>query len=627
MDVELEKLVESGKLTSQGAAKLDELKPGSYCLHKSWGFGKVASWNLLLNQIVIDFQGKKGHSMQLQYAADNLTSIPPEHFLALKAADLEKVKNMVKQDAAAVMRSILQSLGGQATVQQISEWMIGDVFDEAGWKRWWDSTKKALKKDGLFSIPTKKTEPVQLRNAPVSRADELLAFFAQARQPKDQAAALDQIVKFHDEFKEPEKQLQPIIITIEQTAMRNQKLHPALSFELLLGRDDLLQSVPALHSTVVGLTISKLLNEEEPRLAAILPKLPSAKEKRVLQALPAALGPRWTQAAFRLLQSNQARLIGQIAKTYHEAGQSQELEEAIDRSIREHSTSSELLIWLIKTRETQPPHLIGPEMFAAILSGIERDQHRETTRGSRLRDALVEDRDLIADIFSKADISAARDAMRRLKLSPVIDELTKRSLQARFVKTYPELEAMISGAQPEETQAPLIVSWSSLERRRAEYEELVTKKIPENTKEISVARSYGDLRENFEFKAAKQMQAVLMRQKTELEGALHRARGTAFENPDTSRVSIGTVVRWKNEGSGLEETFTILGAWDGDPERAIISYQTAIGQALLGKKVGDVVTVSGDTGEDTVKILSIEAAPVDEAPTADQNLVEAAPAD
>src|SRR5207249_7247263 len=84
------------------------------------------------------------------------------------------------------------------------------------------------------------------------------------------------------------------------------------------------------------------------------------------------------------------------------------------------------------------------------------------------------------------------------------------------------------------------------------------------------------------------MQAVLMRRKSELEQALHNARGTSFEDADTSRVSIGTIVTLRNAGSGKEETYTILGAWDGNPERQIISYQTAIGQALLSRKVGEL---------------------------------------
>ncbi len=60
-----------------------------------------------------------------------------------KAADLDAVKKAVKEDPSGVMRQILQSLGGEATVQQISEWLIGDIFDEAAWKRWWESTKRS----------------------------------------------------------------------------------------------------------------------------------------------------------------------------------------------------------------------------------------------------------------------------------------------------------------------------------------------------------------------------------------------------------------------------------------------------------------------------------------------------
>ncbi len=299
-----------------------------------------------------------------------------------------------------------------------------------------------------------------------------------------------------------------------------------------------------------------------------------------------------------------------MSKVFAEAGHGSELHAALDRSIRERSATSEMLVWLCKERDGEWRDLVTPELLTAILAAMERDQHRES-RSSKLRDFLIEDRELMTDMFSGADIGIARDAVRRLMITPVLDELTKRSLLARIVKLYPELEAMISGAQAEEKSAPLVVSWSSLEKRKVEYEELVKKKIPENTKEIAVARSYGDMRENFEFKAAKQMQAVLMRRKSELEQALHNARGTSFEDADTSRVSIGTVVTLREKDSGKGETYTILGAWDGDPERHIISYQTAIAQALLGRKAGETVSLRSEQGSTEFDIMSIESAPVD----------------
>jgi hypothetical protein len=76
MDTELEKLVEASKLTPRAAQQLEKLKPGTFCLHKSWGFGRVNEWNLLLNQIVIDFAGKKSHPMQAQYAAAGARALP-----------------------------------------------------------------------------------------------------------------------------------------------------------------------------------------------------------------------------------------------------------------------------------------------------------------------------------------------------------------------------------------------------------------------------------------------------------------------------------------------------------------------------------------------------------------------
>ena len=614
MDAELEKLVEAGKLTARQADQLQELKPGTFCLHKSWGFGRVAEWNLLLNQVMIDFPGKKAHPMQLSYAAENLTVIPPAHFLAKKATDLSGVKELIKKDPVALMRNILESLGGSATVTQISQMMLGDIFTEPEWKRWWDSTKKLLNKEGYFSVPTKKSEPIQLRGEKVSRADELIKFFNQTRQPKEQVAALDQIIKFHHEFDRPETQLQPIVAAIENVAARNQRLNAPLTFELVIGRDDLLARCPALKTTNLSLTLTRLIEDEQARLVAILPKLPSAKERRVLQALPAALGPAWTTRALQLMLSNHARAVMQLPRVFADEGKQDELRAFLERGIRDHSVTSEILTWLCKERDGEWRPLIMPDLLGAILSALERDQHNENSRGSKLRDLLLDDRELIPDMFEGAELGVARDAMRRLMLTPVFDELTKRSLLARIIKLYPALESVITGEQKEEKREALVVSWSSLDKRKAEYEELVNKKIPENSKEIGVARSYGDLRENFEFKAAKEMQAVLMRRKSELETALHNARGTAFESPDTSQVSIGTIVGLRDSDSGKEETYTVLGAWDGDPDRGIISYQTAIGQALLGHKLGEVVTLTDDDTTRRFAIISIDPAPVDVTP-------------
>jgi len=103
----------------------------------------------------------------------------------------------------------------------------------------------------------------------------------------------------------------------------------------------------------------------------------------------------------------------------------------------------------------------------AILAALEREQHSSTGRGSKLQKAVVDDRELLGEIFKKVDVGLARDAMRRLQVTPLFDELTSDRSWHGMVKVYPELESMIAGAETQEKAAPLIVSWSSLEKRQS----------------------------------------------------------------------------------------------------------------------------------------------------------------
>src|SRR6185437_11601329 len=161
---------------------------------------------------------------------------------------------------------------------------------------------------------------------------------------------------------------------------------------------------------------------------------------------------------------------------------------------------------------------------------------------NRLRDFILDDQELLVELIGSADLEVIKDLTRALQLSPSFDDMDKRSFLARIVKSYPAIQSLISGEQSQK-ESNLVVSWESLERRKNEYHELVEKKIPANSREIAVARSYGDLRENHEYKAAKEMQKILMRSKHELESQLVRARGMDFANTKTDVVGIGTRVK------------------------------------------------------------------------------------
>jgi transcription elongation GreA/GreB family factor len=603
MNEDLQQAVDAGKLTSAAAETLSLLEPGASCLHKSWGFGRVAEWSLLTGQIVVDFESKKGHVMQAQYAADTLQPIPSSHILARKISEPEAIKTLAQQDPASLLRDILRDHGGKATIDQISASLAPQIFDSATFKKWWDGAKKKLKADGHFQLPSKRTEPVVLLAARLVPGKGLIEKFRGARHLKDQVAALDQITRALDDLAHEVEELQALAAQIEDAAHKGRKLQSAQAVELLLARDEILARHQALKPGKDAPQVGDILRGEQSRLAELLAALPAAKQRRCIEQLPEAFGERWVETALRLTQNVPARLVVEIARLLEKEGRSEELGAALARSISERSASSEILAWLCKERGGPFPDLFGADLFGAVLSALERDQLAEK-RGARLHDLLLEDRSLVGDLLESAEPDRVRDAMRRLLLTPVFDDLNKRSLLARIVKLYPEMQSMISG-QAEEREETLTVSWASLERRKAEFEDLVNRQIPQNTKDIAIARSYGDLRENFEFKSAKEQQRVLMRRRAEAERDLFRARGTNFENPDSTQVSIGTVVTFQ-DSAGVEETYTLLGAWDSAPELGIISYKAVIGQALLGKSPGEKAELPTETGSRSVTIRKIE---------------------
>jgi len=618
MNPEIQKAVEAGKISEVTAAALEHLSEGTCIVHKSWGFGKIAKHDFDFNQVVINFTAKPGHSMQFQYAAESLKPLAPNHILARIAEGADKVRAEASADPVKFTAGILTQNNNRITQDEFTKLLVPAAFKEPEFKKWWDDTKKLLKKDGHFAIPTKKTDPILYRSEAVSHSEQHLAAFQQARQVKDQISALEKILRSLDEIADHPAQIQPVLSDLEDSARRNLKLRTAECLTLISLRDEIVERGKNLQAGTDALTLPAILLEEQRNLTALLEEIPAAKVKRALGALQEAFGEDWSAKALTLIERGSSRLVAESARLLQEHQRTEDLRAALDRAIRNHSISSAALTWLCDKKERSRKdsafrNLLHPRVMSAMLSALERDQFNEN-RDRKLHDLIINDMELMPDLLSGAELEEVREAMRKLLLTPVFEDLNKRSLLGRFVRVFPELEALISGertdsssGEREEKQEGLIVSWESLQKRQEEYEELINKKIPENSRDINEAASHGDLKENAEFKAAKEMQRMLGRRRSDLEREIMIARGTDFANPDTAQVSIGTTVTVRDTTSKHSETYHILGAWDSDLEKGIISYKTAVAQALIGHKIGTSVSLASETGERPVEILSIDA--------------------
>jgi transcription elongation GreA/GreB family factor len=602
MREEFEKLAAAGKIEGRHVEPLTHLAEGGCCFHRSWGFGKIKAVDTVFARFTIDFPGKPGHTMDLAFAAENLKPIPKDHILARKANDLESVRQMAAHHLNLV-KLVLNSFGGKATADQIQHALTPDVIQD-DWKKWWETARREMKKDGHFIVPTKKTEPVVFQTQETSLQQRSLADFRAAKGLKARVTVVAEILKTFGDLADKPAAANEIISALNTDIVSHQRTQPAIALEAIFARDDLHQAgeMPPVAGEIAA---AQIWLQDGIKFGTLLEAVPAAKHHRALESFKDANPERWHDILRSSLNLVSAKLAKEFANLLIREGKMDLLKETLARLISQHSASSELLLWFGRERNEDFVDILGPEVFRAMLTAMERDQFAEK-RSNRLRDFILEDQELIGELTASADIEVVKDLTRALQLSPVFDDMDKRSLLARLVKAHPAVQSLVSGEQTRQ-DSTLLVSWESLERRRMEYEDLVQKKIPANSKEIAVARSYGDLRENHEYKAAKEMQKVLMRRKDELETQLARARGTDFSNAKTDTVNIGTIVEATDLGTNQRETFSILGAWDSNPDKGIISYLSPIGAALLNHKIGDEVEFEFQGAKHRHRIEAISA--------------------
>jgi transcription elongation factor GreA len=139
-----------------------------------------------------------------------------------------------------------------------------------------------------------------------------------------------------------------------------------------------------------------------------------------------------------------------------------------------------------------------------------------------------------------------------------------------------------------------------------EVEHLKSVKRKEVVERIKIARSFGDLSENSEYDSAKEEQAFVEGRITTLENMIRNAKIIAEAANASDSVTLGSSVTFVELPDGDEETYIIVGSAEADPFEGKISNDSPIAKSLLGKKVGDQVSVQTPGGEMSVRITSIK---------------------
>lgn len=634
MHADLEKLVSAGKIPSDFAARLDQFSPGKYVMHQDLGVGKIAAWSLAKNKVKIDFEkGNEGRILGLKLAFNQLTPIPAGHFLIAcfddpegcrkQATDKDTMLDFVRM----VLTSNISLREGIDDVlpmlpEDLEKFLSGRVIEADDWKNWWEKARAAMRDNPSFRLPTKRGEAIVLRKAG-SAAEALLADYSDATSLESCVRILDQS---RLEVLKGEYELVARLVKAMEEDIARGFTEPQHVLELIIIRDDILEAVAtdeagkaAMDAALTAAGVEaittmadkiKTITTEE--LVGYIGELSAVRQREVYEALPEAMGDSWLPYATNIFLFGGAKVTAPAADFIIAKGAKEQLFTDIANGISRQSLSPDVLIWICKERNGLAAEVVNKNLMplgAAIISAIERDSSEGgPNRALRLRNMLLDDKDLAPDLVKGLSELEARPFAKSLYDSSVLPDLDRNLLLANMMKIHPSLQEIALTRRTGKEKQSMFVSLRSYAARKAELEDIINVRIPKNKHDLEITRAEGDLRENGGYQDAKATQRVLLRRSEELSRLLAQADPTDFSNVDCSVTGMGTQVTF-TAPKNRTVVYTILGAWDSVPEENIVAYSSKLGAKLIGHSVGDKLRLPLEMGGTPVMMTISAIAP------------------
>ena len=584
---------------------LRALKPGTLCADKTWGFGVVRSVDPFYQRVAIDFERKPDHELSMSYAAETLELLDDAHLLAVQHREPERLAALLKDDPAEVVRMALRSYGPMSAVV-LQEKLCPSIVPAEEWKTFWAAARKALKKDPGAEVPTKRTEPILVRDAAGAYDD---AWYRQLRHDRDIESILAKISAWQTLRSEHEDDP-------SQLAAIENRLAFVIKGADLMGRTIMPRAMMLAHAvgpeTAARLGVSDYVRSvlDSDTLLDLLDALSAKDMKGFIAFLMEQDRERTLDTLLRLLPRLDVTSLTEVLQLLLREGAEEACRQAVKALVVSRRARVELVNWLSRNMDKLTEwDLCSPGEFAELML-LEMEKEYSGARlkaQNQLRDRFTQ-KTWTKQLFDALGAEGRERYFLRLKDSAAWPPMEKRSVLGLIIKLYPDLERLMAGrASGEEASAKprgTFTSQRAFRERQLMYERIKKVDIPNNSKEIAVARAHGDLRENFEYKAAKDTQALLMRRQAELEQMLAKVVPSDFEDMPSDKAGIGTGVRIAYD-DGRTEQFFILGVWDRDETLGIISCDSKLAQALEGAAPGDRVTVPGEHGEESCRVEEV----------------------
>ena len=547
--------------------ELMALAPGTVVAMEGKGAGRVAEVNLQLDSFRVDLGPLGTLSVGFAAAKKMLRPLPERHILRRKLEEPEVLGALKRDDPAALVRGVLESYDEPLTGNELRQALAG-VVDDGEWTSFWNRAKKSPQ---LVALPGGRQ-----RYHWAASADAAVAGVREGFAGGSWRERLDLLKSHGARDVELSRQM---VASLREQAGELRASEPAAALEVALALERAGSPLDAELAPEALLAAS----DDPVRLLGATDRATREEGYRRLAAARSDWAA-WFEKA--LLREEEPKVLDVLADRLAAVARP-----AFDRIAGELLTqprkSPAGFAWLAE-RASRDEALLQRSplrLFQQVLASASDDSfgpHRK--RLLRLADTGG----TLPRLLPFLDTAQAAQAEEAVGKAPGLEAYQREALVNAIHLRFPELR--------QDVEQPLYATAEAIVAKKEELRRLLEEEIPANRKAIEEARALGDLRENFEYKSARQRHEYLAARAAGLHRDLGRARPIDLSRIDTSAVRVGTRVLLRGPG-GEERAFTLLGPWDSQPEQGILSHESELATTLLGKAVGDQATLEGKAFE------------------------------
>ena len=587
---------------------------GNYAFHKSWGLGKIVGIDS--ENIEINFHDKPGHIMSIKMALQSLTPLSKDHLYVMEYEDPDTIKELFKEDFMEFFKILIKSYEGEIVLSDIKRELIPKYVEARSWSKWWSRVRTSIKKDPIFGISDKKKDLIYMRDKPVTFAEELLNNFTKSDSFSEK---LDIAIEFNNNIEEGEGSsvvhyfIDYFLNEIKGASATRQ----ILSYFILRDLSQYADSSKLKLEPIYEKVLDYIKSSHD--LSLVSMKISSYDYKKDFVNLIEESREDWPQIFLELLFETPVRIHKYIINNLIRAHKYNIINNFIDRVITGAKQDPELFIWVARNLFTKTWDYnwldFSWEGLTVAYFRLINELKKIELEGNRLKNMIIynlfdNDGAVLKDTINRSDVSFLAKLYDLFKDISYIEESDQEKFLTMIREKYPDFQPVESGAGTGDIKWDseiLMVSQEGYEKMKNELERLVNVEMVSISKELAkVSETTGDMRENVEYNALMEKQTTLELTISKLDDKIKKARVIQFNDIVTDSVNVGTRVFLEGLDSGERNEFTILGPWDADFEKKVLSYRSPIAKALLGKKPGGIVSLKLRDEESKHSIKKIE---------------------